>query len=446
MTTVASPVSMTADGSAVTKVVPAARRLDSIDLVRGLVIVIMALDHVRGNFTNPPFDPANVALTTAPYFLTRWITHFCAPTFVFLAGTGAYLYGARGRTKGQLAWFLFSRGLWLVLLEVTVVRYSWFLNLTYTMTVGQVIWAIGWSMVVLSGLVFLPTAAVTAFGVAMIVFHNLFDGVQPEAWDKLSWLWSILHTGEAFEWIQGKAFGPFYPLIPWIGVMAAGYGFGALMRLEPSRRRTELIGLGLALILLFVGLRYSNLYGDKPIQSVGTAGPWSVHYEAPPNNGAAFGVTRKEGDERSIHLPAGEPEQKSWLFTLFSFVNCQKYPPSLVFLLMTLGPAILAIGLFERPTGAMGRFFVIFGRVPLFFYLIHWYVIKGLVIALAYYRYGRFDWLYSDPPNNAAPADWGIPLWQAYLVWAGVVLFLFPLCYWFAGVKRRSQAAWLSYL
>ena len=204
--------------------VPLRSRLDNIDFVRGLVIVIMALDHVRGNFSNIHFDLTDVTVTTPPAFLTRWITHYCAPTFVFLAGTGAFLYGSRGKTKPRLAWFLLSRGLWLVVLELTVIRYSWFLNVNYMFAFGQVIWAIGWSMVVLAGLVFLPTSAITVFGLALILFHNLFDNVTPEDWGRLSWLWKILHTGQSIKFDDGREFSPFYPLIPWMGVMAAGYG------------------------------------------------------------------------------------------------------------------------------------------------------------------------------------------------------------------------------
>src|SRR5947209_240967 len=190
----------------VIKVERARCRLDSIDLLRGLVMVIMALDHVKGFLPGASIDATDLTRTTPLYFLTRWITHFCAPTFVFLAGTGAFLYGARGKSKGELAWFLLSRGLWLVLLELTVVRFSWFLNVSYTSAFGQVIWAIGWSMVVLSGLVFLPTSAVTVFGVAMILFHNLFDGMRAADWGSFRWLWCILHTGESLELPNGSHF------------------------------------------------------------------------------------------------------------------------------------------------------------------------------------------------------------------------------------------------
>jgi uncharacterized membrane protein len=389
-------------------------RLDSIDLLRGLVIVLMTLDHVKGNFARLPFDPLDLTQTTPAYFLTRWITHLCAPVFVFLAGTGAFLYGARGRSKGELAWFLLSRGLWLVFLELTIIRFSWFLNVNYLFSFGQVIWAIGWAMVLLAGLVYLPLSVVTGFGLALILFHNLFDGVRSEDWGGYRWIWCILHTGEVVEPFPNMKFLPFYPLIPWVGVLAVGYGFGALMLLEPKRRRREVLGLGLLVCLLFVGLRFSNLYGDKITDQIGGPGPWSV--------------------------------QKDLLFTVLSFVNCQKYPPSLDFLLMTLGPALILLVLFEHAGGRLAQFFVAYGRVPLFFYLLHWFVIKGLALGLAYLRYGRADWMYGTPADGRVPTDYGYDLWIVYLIWLFVVLSLFPLCYWFAGVKRRSDAPWLSYL
>lgn len=404
-----------AQAPSVVNVKPARQRLDSIDLLRGLVMVVMALDHVKSFLPGTPIDATDLTKTTAPYFLTRWISHFCAPTFVFLAGTGAFLYGARGKSKGQLAWFLLSRGLWLILLELTVIRFSWVLNLNDNVSVGQVIWATGCSMIVLAGLVFLPTSFVSVFGVSMILFHNLFDPVKAADWGEFHWFWRILHTGETLHLFAGRDFAPAYPLVPWIGVLAAGYGFGALMLLEPHRRRKEVLGLGLALILVFIALRYSNLYGDRIAQQPGQPGPWA--------------------------------KQKDWLMTIFSFVNCQKYPPSLCYLLMTLGPAITAVALFDRPSGPLGRFLVTFGRVPLFFYILHFYLIKGVGILLAYMQFGRADWLYGTPvPDQPRPADFGHSLWVVYLIWIGVIAILYPLCYWFAGVKQRSRAAWLSYL
>jgi uncharacterized membrane protein len=360
------------------------------------------------------YDPTDVSKTTPAYFLTRWVTHFCAPVFVFLAGTGAFLGGARGKGRGALSWFLFSRGLWLVFLELTVIRFAWLLEVSYTFSFGQVIWAIGWSMIALSGLVLLPVSAVTTFGVAVMAFHNLSDDVLPTDWGRYGWWWQILHAGGEFHWAPHRSFWAFYPVLPWLGVMAAGYGFGALWLLPLHRRRRELLGLGVALTFTFLALRYANVYGDKASPNQALAGPWSV--------------------------------QKDWLFTLFSFVNCQKYPPSLSFLLMTLGPAIAALALCDRKAGPIGRFFVVFGRVPLFFYLLHWFVIKGLLMGLALLRFGRADWLYGSPRRAFPPPDSGYDLWMIYLLWLAVVVLLWPLCAWFAGVKRRSRAAWLSYL
>ncbi len=422
---------------------PARARLDSIDLLRGIVIVLMALDHVKGNVAYLPFEPLDLDSTTPAYFVTRWVTHFCAPVFVFLAGTGAFLFGARGRTKGQVAWFLLSRGLWLVFLELTVIRFSWVLNLDYTTNspppFGQVIWAIGWSMVVLAGLVFLPISAITVFGLAMIVFHNLSDGVTAAQWGNYDWVWRILHTGEtiqpfrdldpeSYARLRSINFWPFYPLIPWIGVLATGYGFGSMMLLDQKRRRKEIIALGIALTMAFVALRWANVYGDfhKPMDKPSVAGPWTIQHGHDPLRIGPWWI------------------ESDWLYTVFSFVNCQKYPPSLDFLLMTLGPALILLGLFEfkQHTGPIARFFVVFGRVPLFFYLLHWFVIKGVAMVLAYLNYGRIDFFFGIGPP---PDKYGYDLPIVYAVWFGVVLFLFPLCWWFAGVKRNSRAAWLSY-
>ncbi len=385
-------------------------RLDSIDLLRGLVMVIMALDHVRDYFTDVrAFDVTDPAKTTVALFLTRWVTHFCAPVFVFLAGTGAFLSGARGKSKGELAWFLLTRGLWLIVLELTVVRFGWTFNLDYHQFGGAVIWAIGWSMVVLAGLVFLPTPVVTIFGVTMVAVHNLFDWVRPEDLGSLGWLWAILHVNRVLQPFPGVSFAVAYPLVPWIGVMAAGYGFGTLLLGEPRPRRRRLLVLGAALTLTFVGMRALNNYGDPR--------PWSRQSDA--------------------------------LFTLFSFLNCTKYPPSLLYLLMTLGPAIAALALFDRAPGPAGRFFVTFGRVPLFFYLLHIPLIHAALVAFDFIRYGwspfSAEAFYSVNPATL-PKGYGYSLPVVYLIWFGVVLLLYPVCRWFADVKRRRREGWLSYL
>ncbi|CAN5569337.1 DUF1624 domain-containing protein [soil metagenome] len=388
-------------------------RLYSVDLLRGLVMVIMALDHVRDFFHFGGFDPTDLTKTNTALFMTRWVTHFCAPVFVFLAGTGAFLSTSRGKTKPELARFLLTRGLWLVILELTIVQFAWFFDYDYKYGSGAgVIWAIGWSMVALAVLVFLPTWAMTLFGVVMIATHNLFDGVRSESFGSFSWLWTILHSGGQLEIVPGVWFFVLYPLIPWIGVMAAGYGFGALLLFEHDKRRKWLLSIGSALPLAFIIIRAINFYGDPH--------PWS--------------------------------EQGSSLFTFFSFINFEKYPPSLLFLLVTLGLAIAALALFNRrrEPGAFARALIIFGRVPLFYYILHLCLIHLLAVVFAYARYGQAQFLFETPKPPAfpfnAPEGYGYSLPVVYLVWLAVVLMLYPVCRWFAGVKRRRRDAWLSYL
>jgi uncharacterized membrane protein len=381
-------------------------RLDSVDRLRGLVMVIMALDHVRAFFAPPFPDPVDIDNTYAALFFTRWITHYCAPTFVFLAGAGAYLAGWRGKTKPQLAWFLLTRGLWIVLLELTWVRWSWTFKFDNNFGVG-VLWAIGWSMVVLAALVWLPTWLVTAFGVVMIAGHNYLDRFPASDFGPLADLWQVLHRKEMglqqpLEWFGGQIrFTPGYPLIPWIGVMAVGYGFGALLVSRTVDRRKWMVGLGAAACVGFVALRWLNVYGDPD--------PWS---------------------------PRGDP-----LFTVMSFLNCHKYPPSLLYLLMTLGPALLVLALLERTPELPGQPLLVFGRVPMFYYLTHLPLIHGLADAAALYVYGR-PVLEQAPP---LPEGYGYSLPVIYAVWLGVLLILYPPCRWFMGVKQRSRAAWLSY-
>jgi uncharacterized membrane protein len=388
-------------------------RLDSVDLLRGVVMVLMALDHVRDFFTNFLFSPLDVSHTNTPLFLTRWITHYCAPVFVFLAGSGAYLSISRGKTPAELSRFLLTRGLWLVVLELTLIRcFGWFFNFDFHMNVAVVLWAIGWSMVVMSALVRFPLRAVAVFGMLMIGTHNLLDGIKPQLFGSLGWLWIMLHAGGRIEFSPGYLLLVGYPLIPWVGVMAAGYAFGHWLELKTYRRKKLILRLGIGLTAGFVMLRAANIYGDP--------GRWSA--------------------------------QQNLLFTAFSFVNCEKYPPSLLYLLMTLGPAMIFLALFDdkRISGPIGRALVVFGRVPLFYYLIHIPLLHLIAVGLAYFRYGRADWLLRNPgfvqnfPGR--PADYGYGLSGVYLVWLAVVLILYPLCLWFANLKQRRREAWLSYL
>ena len=392
-------------GASSTGPVTPPHRLESIDLVRGLVMVLMALDHVRDHIHRGALtsDPTDLSHAGAVLFLTRWVTHFCAPVFVFLAGTGAFLWGARGRSRTELSRFLLTRGLWLVLLELTVVNWEWQMGIRFGFIVAQVIWALGWSMVVLAALVHLPVTLIAGIGGAMIVGHNLLDGVRPEALGQFATLWKVLHVQGPIVYAPGYTLLVMYPLVPWIGVMAAGYAFGTLYARPPEQRRGAILTLGALLTGGFVALRALNVYGDP--------GPWSA--------------------------------QRDDLFTALSFLNCQKYPPSLLFLLMTLGPSLLLLGSLERGFAAIARPLVLFGRVPLFYYIVHLLLIDILTVGFVVARYGRrAPELFAQGP----PPDYGYGLAVVYLVWIGVVAALYPVCRWYAGVKARSRSRWLSYL
>jgi len=399
------------------------RRIDSIDLLRGIVMVIMMLDHTRDFIHNAAlqFDATDLSRTNIALFLTRWITHFCAPVFVFLAGTSACLQLARGKSKTALSRFLVTRGLWLIFLELTVVKLGVFLNPDIRfLGFLQVIWVIGVSMIVLAGLIYLPKSVIAVFGLLMITLHNLLDTIRVEGWHGPGTpapglgekLWIVLHQPFFAFPIVGEpspVVAVVYPLIPWIGVMAAGYAFGALYQMDAQRRRRLLLMIGGAVTAVFIAIRAINIYGDP--------NKWS--------------------------------QQKNFLFTALSFVNTTKYPPSLLFLLMTLGPAILALALFETRTsgGPVRTFFVTFGRVPLFFYLLQWYTahLISIVLHLAFDK--PASWLWQSPLNFGQPQPGvGFNLLVVYVVWIAGVLLLYPLCRWFAGVKQRRKDWWLSYL
>lgn len=387
------------------------QRIPSVDLLRGIVMVLMALDHTRDFFSNAFFNPLDLAQPTPALFFTRWITHFCAPAFVLLAGAGAYLYGARGRTHAEVARFLFTRGLLLVVLEFTLVHFGWFFNFDYHFLLAQVIWMIGWSMVILAGLILLrlPLWAMAALGIFMIAGHNLLDHLSADEFGSLRWMWVILHQPNMIELAPGRGMLAFYPLVPWMGVMAVGYALGNLFLYPPSMRRKWLFGLGLATTLAFILLRWINIYGDPQ--------PW---------------------------IP-----QSSGLLTTLSFINTEKYPPSLLFLLMTLGPTLMLLALFDRAKidNSLARALMIFGQVPLFYYVLHLILIHAIAVAFSYARYAEASWLFGTDWMFRAglPEGYGYSLLIVYLFWLGVVIILYPVCYWFAQFKRRSRSGWLSY-
>ncbi|HEV3167322.1 MAG TPA: heparan-alpha-glucosaminide N-acetyltransferase domain-containing protein [Isosphaeraceae bacterium] len=380
-------------------------RLDSVDLLRGLVMVLMVLDHVRDFFSNATINPTDLTQTTPALFFTRWITHFCAPVFIFLAGTGAFLAGARGKSKLELAGFLLTRGLWIVLLALTAEKLGLTFGTNPRFFIAVTLWAIGWSMVVLAGLVFLPTPVIGALGIVVIATHNLLDGVQVPPQAPFAPLWAILHQPGAAQLPGHVTLFVAYPLIPWFAVMAAGYTFGTILLLNPKRRQRMLVGLGLGLTLAFIAIRATNLYGDPQ--------PWAI--------------------------------QKNPLYTVMSFLNCTKYPPSLLFLLMTLGPAILALAVFDRGVGPLGRPLITLGRVPMFYYLLQWPVAHGLAILLELVQGRTAEWLIGGISFGAPPGH-GHGLGVVYLMWWVVVLLLYPACRWYAAFKQRRRDVWLSYL
>jgi uncharacterized membrane protein len=411
-------------GDAQHPVTPASSRIDSIDLLRGIVMVIMMLDHTRDFIHSAVFQfpPEDLSRTNVAIFFTRWITHYCAPTFVFLAGTGIYLQFSRGKSKSELSKFLITRGLWLIFLELTVIRLVMFFNVEIKFVMMmQVIWVIGVSMVIMGGLIWLPLRAVGVIGVLMIALHNLLDLVPLEAWRFGTpapsigiKLWMILHEPGVIPvaGFPGPIILALYPVIPWVGVMAAGFAFGSIYRKSPQDRKRLLIRLGWGATLLFLVLRGINLYGDPS--------EW-------------------------------ERQGRGFIYTVLSFLNTTKYPPSLLFLLMTLGPALLALAVFEdgnkKPATGIRKFFVTFGRVPLFFYILQWPTIHLISLGL-HFAFGKpTGWLFQTPMDwNNLGSTVGFNLVVVYVCWVAGVLLLYPLCKWFAGVKQRRRDWWLSYL
>jgi uncharacterized membrane protein len=381
----------------------------SVDVTRGLVMVLMALDHSREFLFRANLDPLELTQPSPVLFFTRWITHFSAPAFFFLAGTGAALSLGRGKSRGGLARFLVTRGLGLILLELTVVKFAWTFFATGNSTSQLlVLWALGCSMLVLAVFVYLPPMAAALAGIMLIAGHNLLDAVPAATFDGLAGLWNLLHVrGGMVGSLFGQELWTGYPLLPWPGVMLLGWAYGAAAAApgwlaEPQRKRRTL-ALGITLMLLFLLVRGWNGYGDPM--------PWT---------------------------PQATP-----LLTLLSFLNTTKYPPSLAFLLMTLGPLLLALALWDRPLGWLSRWLRVYGRAPLFFYLVHLPLLHLAGALLYAARFGtaemwRPPWLRSNP-------GLGQPLWAVYAVWLAVTVLLFPLCRWWAELKQRRDG-WLSYL
>ena len=395
---------------------PPAHRLPAIDALRGLVMVIMTLDHVRDFFHAGAmaFSPEDLAQTTPILFFTRWITHFCAPVFMFLAGAGAYLQLQRdGWSTPRLSRYLVTRGLWLVIMELTIMR----LAMNFSVDSSSpflllVLWALGFSMIVLAALIHLPLPLIAAASALVLLFHNMDDGVRAAQFGAFAPVWNLLHQPGAFL-VAGHPVVVGYPVLPWIAVMAAGYCFGPVLLKEQGPRRRTMILSGLILIAAFVIYRGNNGYGDPA--------PWSP--------------------------------QGSFAMTVASFLRTTKYPPSLMFVLMTMGPALLVMAWLDARRLRPNHPLVVIGRVPMFFYVLHFWMAHTLAAIAAVVRYGAasFSFLFSPLPSMGGsralfPPDFGDPLWVTYAAWIVVVLLMYPLCRWYAALKARRTDWWLGYL
>jgi len=388
-------------------------RIESIDLLRGIVMIVMALDHVRDYFHADAFlyDPTDMSKTSVVLFFTRWITHYCAPVFLFLAGTSAFLIGLR-KSKQELSMFLLKRGLWLVFLELTIVNFAWFFNTQFSLITLFVIWALGIGMIVLAACIHLPFKATLAIGALMVIGHNAFDNFHVEGNNVDAIFWSMVHQFQGFPLSKNYFLFIGYPLVPWIGVMMLGYCFGTFYQTSyrQAARRKILLYLGTGLVALFVLIRFINGYGDPH--------PWSA--------------------------------QPNPVFTVLSFLNVTKYPPSLLYVLVTLGPAILFLAVSENYYGAISQKIKVLGRVPMFYYLLHLYLIHLLAVAAALLTgYDASDMVFNTWVTNSPNlVGYGFNLWVVYVVWISVVLILYPLCKWYDTYKALEQRSkrWLSYI
>lgn len=387
------------------------RRIHSIDVARGIAMILMAIDHVRVYSGVPAGGPR------PGVFFTRWITNFVAPAFAFLSGTSAYLLGRRLGSRSALSRYLVTRGLILVLLELTVIRIAWTFNVDFgEYLLAGVIWMLGWCMVLLAALIWLPTVAIAVFSVAVIFLHNMTDFVAPAIGARLSdgslaWFWQTLYFGGPIQLGQnGPTLIVLYSIVPWIGVMAAGYAFGAVMTLEAERRDRICIAIGASAIVLFLVLRTLDVYGDPRL--------WHS---------------------------AGQSQAPA----AFRFINTTKYPASLDFLLMTLGPTILLLPLFETARGKVGEIIATFGRVPMFYYLLHIPAIHLVAVIVALAREGRFNtWLLANHPvmNPPPPDGYRWPLWLLYAVFIVVVTLLYFPSRWYARRKATDPSPWMKYI
>jgi uncharacterized membrane protein len=387
-------------------------RITSIDFLRGTIMIIMALDHVRDYLYSGSFlyDPLDLTKTSGILFFTRWITHFCAPIFMLLAGTSAYLIGQK-KTKNELSVFLLKRGLWLIFLEMIVVNFGWNFNITFPMFLFITIWALGISMIVLAALIYLPKKLILSICIIIVAGHNLLDNIHVAGNSLSAFGWALLHDQRFFTWHK-EILLVGYPIIPLVAIMPLGYCLGSWYTADYNvhKRQRNLLILGCFAIATFIVLRYTNLYGD-PVK-------WSV--------------------------------QKNAFFTLLSFIKVNKYPPSLLYVLLTLGGAFLFLSFTEKLKGAVVKVVSVYGRVPMFYYLIHIYVIHLVAIIASAFLPGQDwkIWILTKPIWFTTDLKgYGFSLPVAYLIWVGLVIALYPLCKRYDAYKQANKGKWwLSYL
>jgi len=389
-------------------------RIDSIDLLRGLVMIIMALDHTRDFFHRPAWteDPLNLATTTPVLYFTRWITHLCAPIFVFLAGTGGYFQRLR-KSKKELSGFLISRGLWLLIVEIVIINFAFTFDVSYSIIGLQTIWSIGISMIILGLVIWLPFNVILMLGIIIVLGHNALDYYEKTFKSQPDWWYSLIHQPGFYKLWDGHNLLILYPFLSWTGLMMLGYCFGKLFLFyEGKQRRRMLLSLGLGVLTIFVVLRYTNAYGN----------------------------------------PQDWIEQQTWLNTVLAFLNVQKYPPSLLFMCATIGIGLIILAFVDKARGWLARFIIVFGRVPFFYYVLHFFLIH-LLSAVFFLVRGHSIAEGLNPPSGGfplpkftAPGE-GTSLFWVYVIWVCIILSLYPLCKWFSDYKQKHRdKKWLSYL
>ncbi len=391
-------------------------RIHSIDLLRGIVMIIMALDHVRDYFHNDAFvhDPLNPVTTTLPLYFTRWITHFCAPIFLFLSGMSAYLNGLK-MTKSELGNFLIKRGFWLILIEITVISLGWTFNPFFNVLILQVIWATGISMVLLGIFVRFSYGLVLSMGLLILLFHNLLDYPEADPGAKIGFLWDLVHHANNGPKLSLYTFAPdhfiaiIYAFLPWTGIMFIGYAMGKLYGpgVEAQERRRKLLYMGTAMIALFVVLRLINGYGDP------------IHWT----------------------------KQSSAVKSFLSFMNVHKYPPSIMYACITLGPGLIFLSISENWTGKLSSIITVYGSVPFFYYILHIYLNHLFeVIAFFLSGYGARDIITPNFLFLFRPPQFGFSLWVVYGMWILLIVVLYPLCKWYSRYKQTHTQWWLKYI